>query len=199
MFIVVSAVLVVCTVLVVLAIMLLRDTLKSSFDELRAMLAIEFSQRTSERAGAVEYAEMVAEAGRVSQAAQEAVGEMRSLVDESHREYKRRTAALDEREELLREREDALGIVTGHAPEPEDEEPVRAPIALSVDPKNPPRVMVYQPKAAHGDGPTCECHGDPIHPGDTLMWWPDAKVEGGVHIFCSRAAKEMAAGQGGQS
>lgn len=200
---VVSAVIVVCTVLIIAAILLHRDTLKTGIDELRTTLAVEFSQRTSERAGAVEYAEMVSEAGRVSLEAQQAVNEMRSLVDESHREYKRRTAALDEREESLREREEALGITTGHVPEPEDDDvegEFRRPIALGVDPKNPPKIMIYQPTGQHAkkDTPMCECHDEPINAGDTLMWWPDAKIEGAVHMFCTRGVKEMAS-QGGQS
>lgn len=193
----VGVVVVLCTGVLAAAVMLLRDAVKTAVDQLRQTLDAEFAQRAHERAHEAERQEAIVEAGRVTEAAQQAVAEMRALVDLAHQEYRTRSAALDERESALREREKALGVVTADVSATPGEsegggEAARPPVPLAINPKDPPRVMIFQPKDPSQPTPPCECHGDPVSPGETVMWWPDATVEGAVHLFCDRGVADLA-------
>lgn len=183
MLVVAMIVMLICASMIVIALEALRSSLKAALRELRSTFTDEFLQRTGDREGLAEYRAMVSEAAEVTQGAHAAVTEMRELVTQAHQEYTDRSKALDERERELDERESRQPVAL-------DKE--RPPVALEVDPKRPPKMMKYLPADGKDEYPRCECHGEVVNPGDSVVWWPDPKITDSVHLFCSRGIADMA-------
>ena len=63
------------------------------------------------------------------------------------------------------------------------EEQGLAEVPIPVDVSKPPHWVVYQPREGRPVR-TCHCHGEPLTPGQDVLWW--TKPDQSVLLFCDR-------------
>jgi hypothetical protein len=62
--------------------------------------------------------------------------------------------------------------------------------ALPVNPEDPPRFLTFRPK--NGYVRNCDCHGNQLADGDTVLFWPTGDT---VVVFCEAGVRENVAAE----
>lgn len=62
--------------------------------------------------------------------------------------------------------------------------------ALPVNPEDPPRFLTFRPK--NGYVRNCDCHGNQLADGDTVLFWPTGDT---VVVFCEEGVRENVAAE----
>lgn len=75
-------------------------------------------------------------------------------------------------------------------PKPERPNPGDGKEPLDVDPNNMPRYTSYNPVVGHPPK-NCDCHDEPLTPGDQILWWPRVDVPGAVFVFCQETFEKI--------
>lgn len=54
---------------------------------------------------------------------------------------------------------------------------------MSINPEDPPRVMVFNPAPGLDEGYQCDCCNRALGKGQEVIWWPNPET-GGVELYC---------------